>query len=673
MEVTTKQKSKTLGTEKSAKMEPPSLRCVLCDAIIYFRNGSQERFEKHMRNEHEVATKEMDFLLAMHFTHQEERNIWKKAMEDRIRRWKEAATRPEETLDETIVDVEKEEADKDTEENILDESLDKLINDKDDQQNDNLLDEDDPDAGDLIIDEAENAERDEKEIDAMLKKEEKETEALLERERKRNELDKLFKIDEDKSEDIVAKDDETMNNSIPKKKQEKPRRKQEKSCPLCYFVPKQASNLKRHMMLKHKEEEQWIDATITTEDLRFNCTICNLAFVSKNLLTQHQTKNHAGSGTSQEKEELQEIQDLLMEDGGEEEEEKVEEQKSNESLIEDVKQENKKDEFPCSICPLSYAMKQSLVRHMKKNHTKDVSKVEQDAKEDEPLMTEKNETSIVEEEGNMAEPNEEDVSESDDRTQKQCPECPKKFKWSPNREGRMAFHMKREHKESAPRPSSKFAKCKFCYREYRGGAAKKNLRIHQANVHQEDLHLLPALEMDLKESGLDLDFTCPFCKLAFITSNVLNYHVSFEHKDNQLKAESQEPNNTEEETSVEEDLPSEETEDEDDMDISVLENKCANLEKELAGNDIILEDYLEMDMSTEETEDEDTSAQGEGELDTNNDKSDKENSAEPSNNPGSELICCNRPFATIKQFKKHEHNVHKRKEKKEKIENILSQ
>merc|ERR1712129_329109 len=155
----------------------------------------------------------------MHFTHQEERNIWKKAMEDRILRWKEAATRPEETLDETIVDVEKEEADKDTEENILNKSLDKLINDKDD-----LLDEDDPDAGDLIIDEAENAERDEKEIDAMLKKEEKETEALLERERKRNELDKLFKIDEDKSEDIVAKDDETMNNSIPKKKQEKPRR-----------------------------------------------------------------------------------------------------------------------------------------------------------------------------------------------------------------------------------------------------------------------------------------------------------------------------------------------------------------------------------------------------------------------------------------------------------------
>merc|ERR1712204_144323 len=106
-------------------------------------------------------------------------------------------------------------------------------------------------------------------------------------------------------------------------------------------------------------------------------------------------------------------------------------------------------------------------------------------------------------------------------------------------------------------------------------------------------------------------------------SNVLNYHVSFEHKDNQLKAEPEEPNNTEEETSVEEDLPSEETEDEDDMDISVLENKCANLEKELAGNDIILEDYLEMDMSTEETEHEDTSANetpGEGELDTNNDK-----------------------------------------------------
>ena len=84
MEVATKQKAKTPVSEKPAKMEPPSLRCVLCDAIIYFRKGSQERFENHMRNEHEVATKEMGFLLAMHFTNQEERRIWKQAMEDRI-------------------------------------------------------------------------------------------------------------------------------------------------------------------------------------------------------------------------------------------------------------------------------------------------------------------------------------------------------------------------------------------------------------------------------------------------------------------------------------------------------------------------------------------------------------------------------------------------------------
>ena len=71
----------------------PRLRCVLCEAVIRFRQGSEQRFHDHMRNDHEVSSSQMGFLLAMHFSDFRERTVWRDLMKPRIDQFKDGATR----------------------------------------------------------------------------------------------------------------------------------------------------------------------------------------------------------------------------------------------------------------------------------------------------------------------------------------------------------------------------------------------------------------------------------------------------------------------------------------------------------------------------------------------------------------------------------------------------
>ena len=67
------------------------LRCILCEAIIRFRQGSDQRFRDHMRNEHEVSSGHMGFLFAMHFGDPGDRAAWRDAMKPRMDRFRDRA------------------------------------------------------------------------------------------------------------------------------------------------------------------------------------------------------------------------------------------------------------------------------------------------------------------------------------------------------------------------------------------------------------------------------------------------------------------------------------------------------------------------------------------------------------------------------------------------------
>merc|ERR1719414_1509368 len=61
-----------------------SVRCLLCEALLLFKDGTNERFEKHMRNEHEMSTNCVDFLVSIHFLSDNEKSTIVNRMKVRI-------------------------------------------------------------------------------------------------------------------------------------------------------------------------------------------------------------------------------------------------------------------------------------------------------------------------------------------------------------------------------------------------------------------------------------------------------------------------------------------------------------------------------------------------------------------------------------------------------------
>ena len=78
-------------TKRSTGTRPGSLylRCILCEAVIRFRQGGDQRFRDHMRNEHEVSSGHMGFLFAMHFGDPGDRAAWRDAMKPRMDRFRD--------------------------------------------------------------------------------------------------------------------------------------------------------------------------------------------------------------------------------------------------------------------------------------------------------------------------------------------------------------------------------------------------------------------------------------------------------------------------------------------------------------------------------------------------------------------------------------------------------
>ena len=64
--------------------EPPSVQCLLCEAILPFKDGNQVKFEKHMKNDHEMNTNQMNLFLSIHFLTKTEKDKLEDDMKIRI-------------------------------------------------------------------------------------------------------------------------------------------------------------------------------------------------------------------------------------------------------------------------------------------------------------------------------------------------------------------------------------------------------------------------------------------------------------------------------------------------------------------------------------------------------------------------------------------------------------
>ena len=63
-------------------------------------------------------------------------------------------------------------------------------------------------------------------------------------------------------------------------------------CQLCYAKLSSKKNLKTHIINKHREDNQYLNRTISNEELTWPCNQCELRFVAKKFLESH-LKKHA--------------------------------------------------------------------------------------------------------------------------------------------------------------------------------------------------------------------------------------------------------------------------------------------------------------------------------------------------------------------------------------------
>ena len=240
-----------------------------------------------------------------------------------------------------------------------------------------------------------------------------------------------------------------------KKKIKSKQNPRETECKLCHFKVAQASNLKRHMKNKHKDES-WQQQPPETNN-------------------------------AEEEEDQDQLED--------------EQTSSEESSV-----------FFCDLCNLSFTSDSLLSEHIESNHPEteigNIEYVPENLEED----------GMENEEGSKP--------TNDNKFMKKCDLCPKMLKRS-TYDWKIQFHMRRAHGKHEPGKKGRVAKCKLCSREYKGNACKKNLRIHEMRAHKDELGLL---DMDAA-----LRWPCDRCDLKFISSNVLDVHVNYAHRETDLE------------------------------------------------------------------------------------------------------------------------------------------
>ena len=383
-----------------------------------------------MLGEHEVASKNMNFLLAMHFTRDMERTVWMEAMQERIEEFKGKGEKAEE-----VDGGGKGKAQPMSDDDDFEAAATKTVEDLT-----KLLEGSNSDDEELSVAEAA------KDLGNKVKTEVKDSEMVDQ---------DITKLDFGQVEvqRVTEKDwSQTKVKPFLKKKMKSKQNPRETECKLCHFKVAQASNLKRHMKNKHKDES-WQQQPSETNNAE------------------------------------------------EEDQDQREDEEMEESSV-----------FLCDLCNLPFTSDTLLSEHIESSHPE----TEIDNIEDVPEN--------YEEDGMDNE--EESKPTNDNKFMKKCDLCPKMLKRS-TYDWKIQFHMRRAHGKHEPDKKGRVAKCKLCFREYKGNAGKKNLRIHEVRAHKDELGLL---DMDAA-----LRWPCNRCDLKFISSNVLDVHMNYAHRETDLE------------------------------------------------------------------------------------------------------------------------------------------
>ena len=224
------------------------------------------------------------------------------------------------------------------------------------------------------------------------------------------------------------------------------------------------------------------------------CKLCHFKVAQASNLKRHMKRKHQNESLQQHPSETSNAAEV--------EQDQLEDQETSSEEV-----------FFCNFCNLAFTSEGVLNDHIESNHTETETGNLRDVPENN-------------EEGGM-EIEEESKPVSGNKFMKKCDLCPKMLKRS-TYDWKIQFHMRRAHgKHKEPEKKGRVAQCKLCYREYKGNAGKKNLRRHEMSAHKDELGLL---DMDAA-----LKWPCKRCELKFISSNVLQVHMNYAHREGTLE------------------------------------------------------------------------------------------------------------------------------------------
>ena len=232
-------------------------------------------------------------------------------------------------------------------------------------------------------------------------------------------------------------------------------------CKLCYAAFKDKTHLQEHEQLEHQDEVESLERTfLTLKDLKFSCPKCPLKFLTENLLSKHQEKQHQMSRMVKCR-----ICQISI----------------TPNNVNFHMTKHKSANLQCQLCYKNFKNKQSKLNHCERAHKEEAEFFNRDISEADLVFS--------------------------------CDKCEFKFV----SQSLLTSHQDYSHTQEQDfyNMKTKTYNCVLCHAQVKSSQKLKN---HFNKFHSSDLHLIGSI----KEENFTVP--CNLCDLKFFKETLLDFH-----------------------------------------------------------------------------------------------------------------------------------------------------
>ena len=300
---------------------------------------------------------------------------------------------------------------------------------------------------------------------------------------------------------------------------------QPSECSLCYKKFRRQFDYLTHKQV-HRRDIEALKREISPEELKYSCSLCDLHFISVDVLKYHVLTTHKISvQVKTQKGELRHQCILCYETWKDKKSMPKHAESFHSEELEFLMLSREITDadllFACQYCQLKFVSENCRNYHTARRHSEEKS----EASTERYCKLCRDQFKDLEQHKKKMHKLELDAFKReipDSELKHSCKYCNKKFFSKPT----LIYHCKRKHKKSEislkPSANSSFS-CKLCYIPFN---QISNLKRHAEKVHRDEGEFL---SRDITPA--ELTFQCGLCSQKFVTENILKYHVSHLHRD----------------------------------------------------------------------------------------------------------------------------------------------